>query len=148
MTPEGIDTTAPVIARHSTTIDAPLSVVWRLHTDVTGWPGWQKAIDEAHLDGPFVAGAVFSWRTYNLAITSTVYHVEPERHTLWGGPSQGITGIHSWTFTPMSGGVLVETEESWSGPPVEADVAGLQGALDAALVAWLEYLDTAARRAR
>jgi uncharacterized membrane protein len=119
VTPEGIDTTAPVIARHSTTIDAPLSVVWRLHTDVTGWPGWQKAIDEARLDGPFVAGAVFSWRTYNLTITSTVYQVEPERHTLW---------------------------QSWSGPPVEADVAGLQGALDASLVAWLEFLGTAARR--
>ena len=146
MKPEAIDRTAPVIARHSTTIAAPVSLVWRLHTDIDGWPTWQKAIDEAHLDGVFVPGAVFSWRTYGLSIVSTVYQVEPERHTLWGGPSEGITGIHSWTFTPVPGGVRVETEESWSGAPVEADVAGLQGALDASLVAWLEYLDAAARR--
>ena len=146
MNPQGIDTTAPVIARHSTTIDAPLNVIWRLHTDVNGWPAWQQAIDEARLDGPFAAGATFSWRTYNLSISSTVYQVEPERHTLWGGPSEGITGIHSWTFTPMPEGVRVETEESWSGAPVEADIAGLQDALDGSLAAWLEYLAAAAQR--
>jgi|SRR5947207_1956562 len=146
MYPEGIDTDAPVIARHSTTIAAPPSLVWRLHTDIDAWPSWQKAIDEAHLDGPFAAGAVFSWRTYNLRIESTVYQVDPERHTLWGGPSEGITGIHSWAFTPVPGGVRIDTEESWSGGPVEADVAGMQQALDGSLIAWLEYLAAAAQR--
>ena len=146
MNPERIDANAPVIARHSTTIAAPLSLVWQLHTGIDAWPTWQKAIDEAHLDGAFAAGAVFTWRTYNLRIESTVYQVEPERHTLWGGPSEGITGIHSWTFTPVPGGVRVETEESWSGSPVEADIAGMQQALDGSLTAWLEYLAAAAQR--
>ena len=35
----------------------------------------------------------------------------------------------------LPGGVRVYTEESWSGPAVEADVAALQAALDASLVA-------------
>ena len=47
MYPEGIDTDAPVIARHSTTIAAPPSLVCLLHTDIDAWPSWQKAIDEA-----------------------------------------------------------------------------------------------------
>ena len=67
---------------------------------------------------------------------------------MWGGPSAGITGIHSWTFTPVPGGVRVDTEESWSGGPIEADVAGMQQALDGSLIAWLEYLAAAAQRHR
>jgi hypothetical protein len=51
---------------------------------------------------------------------------------------EGTTGIHSWTFTPIGGGVQVDTEESWSGEPVTADVAGMQAALDRSLTAWLD----------
>lgn len=148
MKPDSIDDQAPVIARHSAVIAAPLDVVWRLHTDINAWPEWQQAIDEAHLEGPFAAGVDFSWHTYNLSITSTVYRVEPDRHTLWGGPSEGIIGIHSWTFTPVTGGVRVDTEESWGGDPVQADTAGMQAGLDASLIAWLGYLDAAAQRRR
>jgi hypothetical protein len=38
----------------------------------------------------------------------------------------------------------VHTEESWSGAPVEADVAGAQAALDASLGAWLQNLKNTA----
>jgi len=146
MSPTGIDPDAPVVARHSAVLAAPPELVWQLHTGVNSWPAWQHDIDEAHLDGAFAPGATFTWLTHNLSITSTVYQVEPHRHTLWGGPSAGITGIHSWTFTPVSGGVRVETEESWSGAPVEAARADLQAGLDASLIAWLGYLADAATR--
>ncbi len=148
MYPDGIDTAAPVIARHSAVIAAPPGLVWRLHTDVEAWPTWQPEIDDAHLDGPFGPGADFTWRTHDLGIKSTVYRVEPQRHTLWGGPAEGITGIHSWTFTPVPGGVRVNTDESWSGEPVQAAVADMQAALDAALIAWLGHLSAAAKQRR
>jgi hypothetical protein len=104
-----------------------------LHADVDSWPTWQYDIDDAKLDGPFAPGASFAWRTHALDIHSTVYAVEPERRTLWGGPAAGITGIHAWTFNPVPGGVRVDTEESWSGEPVQAATADLQAALDASL---------------
>jgi len=144
VTPTGIDETAPVIARHSLFIPAPLDTLWRLHTDIDRWPTWQDSIDTAHLHGPLRAGASFAWSTYGMNITSAVYQVDPMRHTLWGGPSDGIFGIHAWTFTPETGGVTVTTEESWSGAPVEADTAGLQAALDGSLVPWLRLLAEAA----
>jgi len=146
MNPHSIDEQAPVIARHSAVVAAPLDLVWRLHTDINAWPTWQEAIDEAHLAGPFAAGTAFTWHTYHLTITSTIYQVEPQRRTLWGGPSEGITGIHEWSFTPVDGTVRVDTQESWSGEPIEADPAGMQAALDASLVAWLAYLTSAAER--
>ena len=37
--------------------------------------------------------------------------VYPRARTLWGGTAQGITGIHEWTFTDMTQGVLVATNE-------------------------------------
>jgi hypothetical protein len=37
-------------------------------------------------------------------------------------------GIRAWTFTPVAGGVRVDTAESWSGETVEADRAGMQDA--------------------
>jgi hypothetical protein len=144
MIPNDIDTRAPVVSRHSVLIDAPLDVLWRLHTEIDGWPGWQPEIQTARLDGPFAPGSTFSWHTGGLDIESTIYRVEPWRRTLWGGPAHGIVGIHEWTFTPERGGVRVGTAESWGGEPIEADTAAMQDALDGSLVAWLGHLRTAA----
>lgn len=43
--------------------------------------------------------------------------------------------------------VMVTTEESWSGAPVDANTAQLQGALDASLDSWLRLLADAAAHA-
>ncbi|WP_251064402.1 hypothetical protein [Streptomyces sp. ISL-44] len=45
-----------------------------------------------------------------------------------------------WTFTPTRDGVLVHTEESWAGAPVDANQAVLQAALDNSLDNWLNNL--------
>ncbi len=41
-------------------------------------------------------------------------------------------------------GVHVTTEESFAGGPVEADVTGMQSALDGSLATWLAHLKAAA----
>ena len=43
-TPTDIDRDAPVIAHHEIDIGAPLETVWRLQTNVNGWPVWQTDI--------------------------------------------------------------------------------------------------------
>jgi hypothetical protein len=45
---------------------------------------------------------------------------------------------------PRSTRVSVTTNESFAGDPVSADVDGMRQQLDASLVAWLEYLKSAA----
>ncbi|MFD8839939.1 SRPBCC family protein [Streptomyces griseofuscus] len=45
-----------------------------------------------------------------------------------------------WTFTPTADGVLVRTEESWTGAPVVANTAYLQAALDNSLQNWVNNL--------
>jgi polyketide cyclase/dehydrase/lipid transport protein len=139
-----IDEAAPVIARHEIEIQAPLDIVWGLHVNVPGWPTWNTDITEATLEQPFAPGASFLWQTAGLSIRSTIYEVTERARTLWGGTASGITGIHEWTFDETSGGTRVRTDESWSGKPVEANVAMAQAGLDQSLVSWLNHMKTAA----
>ena len=145
--PVGIDTDAPVRARHETDISAPLEIVWRLHADVGGWPAWQKDVTAARLHGAFEAGGVFEWTSYGFTVTSTIYAVEKtadRARVLWGGTAGGITGIHEWVMHRTPGGVHLLTQESFSGETVEADVAGAQSILDGSLTGWLVHLKAAA----
>jgi hypothetical protein len=63
---------------------------------------------------------------------------------VWGGSAQGIVAVHVWMLGPQQDGVLVRTEESWEGEPVNAQAEVLQPALDGSLRNWLENLKRAA----
>ncbi|MFI6515756.1 SRPBCC family protein [Spirillospora sp. NPDC050679] len=146
-TPTGIDTTAPVIARHQLLVQAPADAVWTLLTDVASWPSWQPDITTADLGAPLEPGATFHWSTAGLDIASTVYDLRAPHRILWGGPAHGITGVHQWTLTPTGdGATLVATEESWSGEPVLTATESVQQSLDRSLVQWLAHLKTAAEK--
>jgi len=55
--------------------------------------------------------------------------------------------VHLFTFKQTKDGVLATTEESWAGPPVEADIPGNQAGLDQGLNDWVNRLkDTAEAR--
>ncbi|MEU6967026.1 SRPBCC family protein [Kitasatospora aureofaciens] len=134
-----IDEHAPVITRADILIHAPLHTVWKIQTDVEKWPAWQPNVETVVKDTPgqLRPGSRFRWSTEGLDITSTVRQVDHGRRLAWGGPAQGITAVHVWTFTPTREGVLVHTEESWTGEPVTANQAALQAALDNSLHNWV-----------
>jgi uncharacterized membrane protein len=142
--PSDIDTTAPVVARHSVDIAAPLEAAWRLHADVNRWPEWQTDITSAQAEGAFAPGNEFTWTSYGFTVTSTIYEVDEGSRVLWGGTADGITGVHEWIFQETPTGVRVETNESFAGEPVQADVAAMQSMLDASLSSWLDHLKVAA----
>ncbi|ASQ95032.1 SRPBCC family protein [Streptomyces sp. 11-1-2] len=144
-----VDKDAPVISGASVLIKAPLTTVWRLHTDIDHWASWIPEITPARktTPGPLRPGSSFEWSPQNMKVKSTVKTVKPLRCTAWGAPVNGITGVHLFTFEPVKGGVLATTEESWAGAPVEADIPGNQSSLDAGLKDWVRRLkDTAETR--
>ncbi|WP_410586345.1 SRPBCC family protein [Amycolatopsis sp. lyj-23] len=138
----GIDETAPVITRENVLIHAPLPTIWKIQTEVENWPAWQPDVETVVKDTPgrLRPGSAFRWSTEGLDITSTVKQAKHGKRLVWGGPAQGITAVHVWTFTPARDGVLVHTEESWTGAPVVADQADLQAALDNSLRNWVANL--------
>jgi uncharacterized protein YndB with AHSA1/START domain len=135
-----INTEAPVITRDEILINAPVKKIWEIQTHVSAWPAWQPDVDGSESEGPLEVGSVFRWQTAGLDITSTVQEIDPPRRIVWGGPAQGISAVHAWTLEPQEDGVLVKTQESWEGEPVDAQVETLQGALDKSLRDWLENL--------
>ncbi|MET8843359.1 SRPBCC family protein [Streptomyces rubiginosohelvolus] len=157
---EGVDAKALVRARTETVIDAPLSTVWKLQTDVERWPGWQTHVTSMDrlTHGPFRPGAAFRWTTpvppnpatpaTSLDITSTVRQVERGSCIRWTGPAVGeglhIDGVHVWSFQKVRGGVLVRTEETHTGEQVEANVPYATEILKQGLEAWLGELKAAA----
>ncbi|MEV4559165.1 SRPBCC family protein [Kitasatospora sp. NPDC049285] len=141
-----IDPTAPVVVLLAIEIDAPIERVWNLHTDIDHWADWLADIDSATLDGPLATGASFRWHTHGLDITSTVQELVPGERIVWGGPASGIDGVHVWSFERHGDGVLVRTEESWAGAPVEAATEPLRAALHDSLTAWLATLKSRAER--
>ena len=146
-TPKDVDRNAPVLTELAIDINAPHDRVWKLHTDVSAWPTWQPDITEAAAAEPLEPGTSFSWATFGMDITSTVYALDEGARILWGGTANGITGIHEWTFADSPSGVHVTTTESFAGEPVAADVANMQALLDQSLRSWLQQLKDAAERA-
>ncbi|MFE6771817.1 SRPBCC family protein [Streptomyces fimicarius] len=156
----GVDPDALVRARTETVIDAPLSTVWKLQTEVERWPDWQTHVTSMdRLDhGPFRPGSAFRWTTpvppnpatpaTSLDITSTVEQLKRGSCIRWTGPAVGeglhIDGVHVWTFTRVRGGVLVRTEETHTGEQVDANVPYATEILKQGLEAWLAELKTAA----
>jgi len=51
---------------------------------------------------------------------------------------------HEWVYTSTPTGSHVATHESFSGQPVQADVTGMQSALDKPLTDWLGHLKATA----
>ncbi|NBC70740.1 Shy6-polyketide cyclase [Paenibacillus sacheonensis] len=142
-----VDRDAPVIVHLSIEINAAPETVWRIQTGIEQWPTWQKDISRAQLAGSIAAGSTFRWETHGLDIVSTIREVVPMRRIVWGGPAHGIVGIHAWSITPASQGVLVHTTESWNGPAVTADPGGMRAALISSLADWLSALKTTAEAA-
>ncbi|MET3986874.1 SRPBCC family protein [Streptomyces sp. PvR034] len=155
----GVDPDARVRHRAEILIDAPLSTVWKLQTDVEGWPAWQPPVTAAErLDhGPLRKGSAFRWTTpvppnptpaRSLEITSTIEQLNTRSCIRWTGPAVGeglhIDGVHVWNFTATRGGVRVTTEETHTGPQVDADVPTATALLRQGLEAWLADLKATA----
>ncbi|WP_331447089.1 SRPBCC family protein [Streptomyces xanthochromogenes] len=156
----GVDSGAAVRYRTQAVIHAPLSTIWKLQTEVGRWPSWQGPVAtmERLYHGPLRPGAAFRWTTpvppnpstpaTSLTITSTVRQMTYGSCIRWTGPADGqglhIDGVHVWNFTKVRGGVLVRTEETHTGPQVDANVPAATRILGAGLEGWLRDLKTAA----
>lgn len=132
-----------------------------MHTDVESRPSWQASVTsvEKKVHGPLRRGSQFRWTTpapatpttpaTTLVIDSTVQQVERNHCIRWSGPAIGEglridEGVHVWNFIPVRGGVVVRTEESWTGDQIEADPATSIQYLAPGLDLWLADLEAAA----
>jgi len=110
-----INKTAPLAGKSITTIDAPVSVVWKLVSDIDTWPTWQVDVSEAQLEGKLEKGSIFHWKAMGMKITSELQLVKPLSSIGWTGKSRGMQAVHLWHFEPKGSSTQVITEESLDG---------------------------------
>jgi hypothetical protein len=86
-------------------ITADIASVWRIVTDVAGWPAWDPHEQQARLDGPFVAGTTaWSKPAGGPATTWTLTEVVDQRR--WASecalPGGRLSGVN--TYEPLGDG--------------------------------------------
>ena len=111
-----IDDKAAVQASTEMLIAAPNDKVWKLLSDIDGWPKWQHAISSAKTTGPLKPGTEFIWTTGGIKIKSRLVLVAHNTDLSWTGSALGTKAIHVWHVKAVdSDSTLVSTKESMSG---------------------------------
>ena len=106
---------APVSAQTQTRIAAPPSVVWRVLTELQGWPDWNPDVQWIRVYGNLESGTVFRWKSGLASIRSRIRVVEPQRLVAWTGVAPGVKALHIWRFTEERGCTVVWTGETFQG---------------------------------
>lgn len=110
-----INRNAPVLAASKIEIAADPETIWGIMAAVDHWPDWNPAVKSAFLDGEFIPGSTFRWKTSHATITSTLQQVEEPKILAWTGKTTGINAIHVWRLEPRGSKTIITTEESWEG---------------------------------
>lgn len=110
-----IDSDAPLIAKKTEFIKAPINHVWQIQSDINNWPKWQKDVSYAKLQGKLEKGTVFTWKAMGMNIYSELQEVIENKTIGWSGKSFGMNAIHIWTFNKEGNNTRVTTKESLSG---------------------------------
>jgi len=121
-------------------IPATAGHVWKVLTDINGWPAWQPEITKARINAPLEAGASFQWKTGGTAIHSTLHTVQPCTHFGWTGKVMGIYAIHNWTLEERQADTLLVVEESMEGLLARLLKSQLNKSLEIGMTNWLSAL--------
>ena len=137
---------APAVARAQVQIAADPDTVWRLLSDLEGWPRWKPNVRSVSLRGPLVPGSKFVWKGGPGTIRSTLREVDPPRRIVWSGATLGIKAIDVFRLEPRDDGTLVAQEESWEGLVVSLFAGRLRRTLQSSIDKGLADLKSEAER--
>lgn len=140
-----IQADAPVKASLEIVMQAPPEKVWRILTDVNGWPKWEPDITEAQMAGPVARGTEFSWKMGGTRIRSRIALAEPNARLAWTGKAMMARAVHVWRLERVSGNkTLVKVDESMSGFALTLFYSSKD--LESSDRLWLNRLKTAVER--
>jgi hypothetical protein len=107
-----------VFAHNEAVLGARPERIWEQLVDADGWSGWYRNAQHVRLPAGkrrLERGAVFTWVTFAVAITSEVVDFEPPDRLGWTWWRRGARGYHGWLLQPCEHGTLVVTEETQCG---------------------------------
>jgi hypothetical protein len=108
-----------VHVRNELAMAALPAAVWSWLVRAELWPGWYRNAHRVHIVGgprPDLAlGTRFRWRTFGVAIDSTVEECLPCERLAWTARGAGVRAYHAWYLRPAGYGCHVLTEETQNG---------------------------------
>jgi uncharacterized protein YndB with AHSA1/START domain len=109
-----------VHVRNELTMQAAPEVVWAWLVRARDWPKWYMNSEGVeYLDSPaqdLANGTRFRWKTFGVALESTVLELVPGERLAWDAHGLGVDAYHAWVLSPTEGGGChVLTEESQHG---------------------------------
>lgn len=109
-----------VAVRVSNQIDiaAAPATVWAWLVRASLWPTWYPNSADVRIAGggsDLAAGTTFTWRTFGVAVRSTVREFEVNSRIGWDGAGFLMDVYHAWLIEPRAGGTFVLTEEHQNG---------------------------------
>ncbi|WEJ99124.1 MAG: hypothetical protein P0Y59_19600 [Candidatus Sphingomonas phytovorans] len=93
-------------------------IVWRRLIHAAGWPAIYANASDVAIEGggaDLFAGALFTWKTFGVALRSEVREFEPETRIAWLAKGIGVTAYHAWLIVPTASGCMILTEETQYG---------------------------------
>jgi uncharacterized protein YndB with AHSA1/START domain len=111
-----------VHVRNELAMAAPAAAVWAWLVRAERWPEWYVNSHGVRIveagegrAGELGLGTRFLWRTFGVAIDSTVAELVAGERIAWTARGVGVRAYHAWLLTPAAGGCRVVTEETQNG---------------------------------
>ena len=110
-----------MIIEEKIAINASLSQVWRVFSNLSDWGQWNSVCQDCCLlaGKAMAAGTCFSFklRPYYLPIKIELHvsKCDPEREIVWEGERLGVRGVHRFEFKEDGGQVVLTSIEVFSG---------------------------------
>ncbi len=144
---------ARVAARVSNeiTIAAPPSAVWGQLIRASDWPAWYPNSRDVTIAGgatELSPNASFTWRTFGLAVSSTVREFVPNERIAWDGAGLLLDVYHAWLIEKRPDGCRVLTEENQNGLAARAQALLMPNRMFRGHQLWLERLRARAEAAQ
>lgn len=109
----------PVHVRNETVALASPDDVWAWLVRAPLWPTWYPNSSNVRLlngDGRDLAlGTRFDWRTFGVAIRSTVIEFRAPERITWNAFGLGVDACHAWLIERVAAGTRILTEETQYG---------------------------------
>ena len=109
---------APIHVVNRIETETAPEIVWRRLIHAAGWPAIYANARDVAIEGggaDLFAGALFSWKTFGVALRSEVKEFEPDTRIAWLAKGVGVTAYHAWLITPVGTGCSILTEETQYG---------------------------------
>jgi len=139
----------PIHVRNDIEIDVAPDAVWAWITRAPLWPTWYRnSADVRILQGDACElrlGTRFRWKTFGVAITSTVIEYVPNGRMAWDAHGLGVDAYHAWALAPCTRGCYVLTEETQHGWAARLGGLLMPGRMHRYHQVWLESLAAKAR---